>query len=436
MNPTLLILALLSGCAPKAPPTQTGETNIQLQSFDYAWQRVRDTYHDPNMEGLNWNAIREELRPQAEGAQGNEETRDVLHDLLSRLDASHFQVVPQSLYEMSQGGQTNNLGAVETPPPLGTVGLQVRWVEEALRVTQVTENSPAAVAGIRRGYKILSIDGFEPQAILDKAEDTQSLAHLLARAANSALTGNPGTPVTLAIADLGSQEDTLVLTRIESAGDVVQLGYLPPITVVFEHTIIEQDAPASIGLIRFNAFMQPVGTRFTEAMVDLMAQDISGLVIDLRGNPGGVVAMTMGMAGHFINSPGVSLGTMTQRHMRLTLKVIPRAPSQQFQGPVAILLDELSASTSEVFASGLQALGRARVFGSTSAGMALPSIFEVLPNGDGLQFAIGDLHGPSGQRLEGLGVNPDVPISLSAAALQAGEDPVQDAAIAWLVTQQ
>jgi len=103
---------------------------------------------------------------------------------------------------------------------------------------------------------------------------------------------------------------------------------------------------------------------------------------------------------------------------------------------VAILLDELSASTSEVFASGLQALGRARVFGNTSAGMALPSIFEVLPNGDGLQFAIGDLHGPSGQRLEGLGVTPDVPISLSAAALQAGEDPVQDAAIAWLLTQQ
>ncbi|MEE2750830.1 MAG: S41 family peptidase [Myxococcota bacterium] len=432
MKPALFMVALLCACPPKAPPGQTNETHIQLASFDYAWQRVQDTYHDPNMEGLNWEAIRDELRPIAEQATDNESLRVVLHDLLSRLDASHFQVVPQSLYEVSHHAPALPEGAPATPPPSGTVGLELRWVEDGLRVTQVAENSPAALAGIQRGYTVLAIDGFNPQAIINNAQDLHSLPHLLARAANSALTGNPGSVVTLSLEDT----EAVSLTRVESAGDVVQLGYLPPITVVFEHALLNPGSPSLIGLIRFNAFMQPAGTRFTEAMIDLIDQNIDGLVIDLRGNPGGVVAMTMGMAGHFIPEPGLSLGTMTQRHMKLTLKVIPRAPAQQFDGPVAFLIDELSASTSEVFAAGMQSLGRARVFGNTSAGMALPSIFEVLPNGDGLQFAIGDLHGPDGQRLEGMGVVPDTPITLTTSALSAGTDPIQDAAMAWILAEQ
>ncbi len=435
MKPTPLLLALLCGCAPKAPPGQLHETDIQLRSFDYTWERVRDTYHDPDMDGLNWEAIREELRPSAQQATNNDSLRTVLHDLLSRLEASHFQVVPQSLYEASHGEQPAETSVPGAPPPSGTVGVELRWVENSLRVTQVRENSPAALAGIQRGYKVVSIDGFHPETIIDTAQDTHSIPHLLARSANNALTGNPGASVTLSLENTASEPDTVTLTRVESVGDVVQLGYLPPITVVFEHSLLRTNSPSPVGLIRFNAFMQPVGTRFTEAMVDLIAQDIRGLVVDLRGNPGGVVAMTMGMAGHFMNESGLSLGTMTQRYMSLQLKVIPRAAAQQFDGPLAILIDELSASTSEVFASGMQSLGRARVFGNTSAGMALPSIFEVLPNGDGLQFAIGDLHGPNGQRLEGLGVVPDVAIPLTTSALLADEDPALDAAMAWILTE-
>ena len=127
------------------------------------------------------------------------------------------------------------------------------------------------------------------------------------------------------------------------------------------------------------------------------------------------------------------MGHVRQRHLDLELNVNPRVSTQRFEGPVAILVDELSASTSEVMAAGMQSQGRARVFGTPSAGMALPSIFESLPNGDGLQMVIGDLTGPEGIRLEGQGVQPDSTVRPTRSALLDNQDPVLDAAVAWIL---
>jgi carboxyl-terminal processing protease len=85
-----------------------------------------------------------------------------------------------------------------------------------------------------------------------------------------------------------------------------------------------------------------------------------------------------------------------------------------------------------VFAAGLQAIGRARVFGQPSAGRALPSTFISLPNGDILQVATGRLADPNGRAIEGEGVAPDVVVPLDRAALATGRDPVIDAALRWI----
>ena len=78
-----------------------------------------------------------------------------------------------------------------------------------------------------------------------------------------------------------------------------------------------------------------------------------------------------------------------------------------FAGPVAILVDAMSGSASECFAGGMQSIGRARVFGQTSMGQALPALFDRLPNGDVLIHAYGDFVTADGTRLEGRGVVPD-----------------------------
>jgi carboxyl-terminal processing protease len=106
-----------------------------------------------------------------------------------------------------------------------------------------------------------------------------------------------------------------------------------------------------------------------------------------------------------------------------------------YPGPLAILVDGLSLSTSEVMAGGMQDIGRARVFGTRTGGAALPSLIERLPNGDGFQFAVANYISASGRVLEGQGVIPDEEVSLDRATLLAGKDPVIEAAVRWIESQ-
>jgi carboxyl-terminal processing protease len=92
----------------------------------------------------------------------------------------------------------------------------------------------------------------------------------------------------------------------------------------------------------------------------------------------------------------------------------------------------LSASASEIFAGGMQAIGRARVFGSTSLGGVLPARWDRLPNGDLLYHAIADFVAADGTVLEGRGVLPDVPITVTRNDFLRGRDPVLEAALRWI----
>jgi carboxyl-terminal processing protease len=121
---------------------------------------------------------------------------------------------------------------------------------------------------------------------------------------------------------------------------------------------------------------------------------------------------------------------MYMRDAQLNFAVNPRLPS--FDGPVAILVDACSASTSEIFAGGLQDLHRARIFGTRSAAAALPSVIERLPNGDGFQYAVGNYISEGGKPLEGEGVKPDAEVKLTRASLLGGRDAVVDAALDWI----
>jgi len=144
--------------------------------------------------------------------------------------------------------------------------------------------------------------------------------------------------------------------------------------------------------------------------------------------------MAMGMAGWFVDSADRPLGSMYTRETTLRFVVNPRA--NIYAGPLGVLVDAASASTSEVLAEGLKDLGRARVFGTKTAGAALPSLFEKLPNGDGFQFAIANYVSEGGKTLEGVGVIPDMEVELTREALLAGRDPVLDAAMKWIGGQK
>lgn len=420
MRVFVVLLLTLSACAQMSEE----QRRQQLESFDMVWRTVRDRFWDPAaLEKTGWEKVREEMRPRVEKAQNAEEVRAVLREMLGRLGQSHFGIVPGDL-------------AYEIDAPVlgdGTTGIEAQWVENAALVTRVEAGSSAAAAGVKTGWRIVSIDGRPVDEPLRKIavsfSGQRKGEYQVALWLRARLSGNPGSEARIEFEDGAGKGAALALERRPDRGTLTRFGFLPAQRVWFEARKLEP----KIGYTRFNLFLDPAGLmpQFEKAVKECLRCD--GFIIDLRGNPGGLGAMAMGMAGFFVEEQGKQLGVMTQREMSLNFIVTPRA--ETYTGPLAVLVDGGSGSTAEIFVGGMQDLGRAKVFGTTTMGAALPSMFTRLPNGDGFQYAVADYVSQSGRRLEGGGVVPDVATPLTRRALLEGKDVTLDAALNWIHEQ-
>jgi carboxyl-terminal processing protease len=403
-----------------------GQAPLAVETFDAAWTVVRDKHFDKTLNGVDWNAVRDELRPRANSARNTSELRAVLRDMLGRLGQSHFAIIPAS----SSGGAAAG-GA-------GDPGFEVRRLGGDLLVTSVDPDGPAARAGVRMGWRVTAIEGTPVAEMMRSLPvgGNERLVNVEAwRLAEIRLRGEVGSRVNVTFEDGSARSVAAGIERRAEKGEPVTVGTLPTMFVRVEREQRPTPGGASAGIVRFNVWMAAVDAPFQKAIDEF--RSASGIVIDLRGNPGGLAAMMMGIAGHFI-ADRRPLGVMKTRDTELRFAVNPRlvsaagTPVQPYAGPVAILIDALSGSASECFTGGMQSLKRARVFGQTSMGQALPALFQRLPNGDVMIHAYGDFVTSDGTRLEGRGVVPDEEVPLRRDDLLAGRDRTLEAALAWI----
>jgi carboxyl-terminal processing protease len=254
---------------------------------------------------------------------------------------------------------------------------------------------------------------------------------------NGLLNAAVGDTVSVMIGARAKSAKSYSLIATPGVGTVSQFGNLPPIAGLVKEARIPSSSPnGCVGLIAFNIWLPMLVPELEQAIDKVRTCD--GVVVDLRGNPGGVGAMVMGFGGYFVDSTR-SLGTMKSRQVSLRFVINPRTSRDDgrnvrpFAGPLAILVDPMTASTSEIFATGMQRIGRARVFGETSAGAALPALMERLPSGDVFVHAVADFTDPLGRRIEGAGAVPDEIVPLKVSDLTAGRDAPLDAAVKWIV---
>jgi hypothetical protein len=160
---------------------------------------------------------------------------------------------------------------------------------------------------------------------------------------------------------------TCALPIFQPKGNRTTLGNLPPVYACTESRTLE----GGVGYLRISVFLDPGSVMDHVAKAVQSFHEAPGIVLDLRGNMGGLGAMAMGVAGWFVPEKGKKLGTMIMRGNQLNFTIMPRP--ETYDGKLAILVDGGSASTTEILAAGLQDQGRARVFGTRSAGAALPS---------------------------------------------------------------
>jgi carboxyl-terminal processing protease len=452
---TLLLLALpaaiypLAAQAPAARATadraaERISSTDAVAAFDSAWSRVRNAHYDTAMRGIDWARVREELRPKAERAATLGELRGVLGEMLARLGESHYGIIREETEEPLDAGPSG----MESNGQPGDAGLSLRLLGSAVVVSHVVRGGPADRARVKAGWIVDSIGRFTARhaaariARLRTAAERRQALVWLPRAADAAFGGAAGSIVRAAFRDGSGRRVVVPITRRATPGEPVRFPNLPLLLAQLEY---ERRPPAGaaaggcVGVIRFNVWMTALADDFDRALDAV--RDCRGIVIDLRGNPGGLGFMVAGIGGHFLDST-VSLGTMRTRAAELRFVVNPRRatshgePVRPYAGPLAILVDPLTGSTSEVFAAGMQAIGRARVFGETSAGQALPAMATRLPTGDVLLHVTADLVAPDGRRVEGRGVVPDEPVPLRRADLLAGRDAALEAAVRWIASHR
>ena len=437
---------------------------LNLESFDFAWRKIADTFWEEEMGGVDWQAVGDELRPRARDAANARELRSVIQEMLARLGQSHFGVLPGAGStdgggELDEGDDGD--GAACTPALMRTVsggrgssasnatpGFEVRFVDHVAVVSRVEADSAAGRNGLMGGVEIVRI-GDQRLAALARCLELESLdprvaAMVRARAVDGLLAGAPGDPVQVEFEAGGGARFVFELERAHRPGAVeIGFGNLPPMQYLFETEEVGTRTGGRVLVVRFNVWMMPVIEAFETALYGDSAAGASafdGLLIDLRGNPGGIAGTAVGVAGYLMNEK-VDLGRMLNRGSDLRLLVYPRRVSrggeklEVFKGLVAVMIDGGSASTSEIFAAGLQDHGRARLFGEPSAAAALPAVVERMPNGDLLMHAIADFVRPNGERVEGRAVVPDSLVPLTREGLLAGRDEQREAALAWIESE-
>ena len=395
------------------------QKQLNVASFEKVWTTVRDKHWQKEPGGLNWQTIHEEFRPRIDKAVTMEQTRVVMREMLGRLKQTHFGIFSANVYDdVASGGGD------------GSSGIDTRVLDGQAVVAWIDPGSPAEMAGVKPGWQIVSVDGKELAPAIQKLKSDPSIHELtLERAVLGRLSGPIGGQIQVVFLDGANRTTKLDLALAPPRGLPARFGNLPAM-----HVWVEAKKLGNTGYIRFNMFLDLV--RVMSGFADSVSSclECDGLIVDLRGNPGGIGGMAMGMAGWLVDKPDQRLGTMYMREATLNFVVTPRP--EVFTGPVAILMDGSSASTSEIFAGGLKDLGRARIFGNRSAAAALPSIIERLPNGDGFQYATANYISEGGKPLEGLGVTPDVEVNLTRQALLSGHDPVVDTALNWIHKQR
>jgi carboxyl-terminal processing protease len=405
---------------------------LAMSTFDTLWTVVRNTYVDTAFVRSHWTALRDTLRPQASLVENRRDLNDLLATTLKRIPDSHFYIIPEHVAESDDKADTLGVG--------GTIGLDVRAIGEKAVAWKVEPGSPAAASGITPGETIVRIGDVDPSKSLrmissvPEAGRPRALLEAL-HGFNHATSPSPGTTVHVRVADGAGRISDHAVVAVPAKGTVSQFGNLPPLAGrVLAQKVGGSNAPC-VGVIGFNIWLPALVPEIEKGMDGITS--CAGIVVDLRGNPGGVGAMVMGFGGYFVDSV-ISLGTMRSRQVSLRFVMNPRhvrndgSSVTPYGGPVAILVDPMTASTSEIFAAGMQRIGRARVFGERSAGAALPAMMDRLPSGDVFVHAVADFTDPDGKRIEGAGVVPDEITPLSVKDLANGRDTALEAAVRWI----
>ena len=287
------------------------------------------------------------------------------------------------------------------------VGMEVGIREEILTVISPLKNSPAEEAGVRSGDKIITVDG--------KSTEDMSLNQAVSR-----IRGERGTEVTLEI--IRQREDEpLEISIIRSEIDMPILS--------------TEQKDNGIFVIKIHTFTGNVMNKFEQAVKEFQDSNSDKMIIDLRGNAGGLLGASVEVLSHLLPQGSVLLQEDHSGQQGEVYRSKGYGSIDTNEVPIAVLVDRGSASASEILAGALQDHQAATVIGETTFGKGSIQKVENMSGGASLKVTVAEWLTPEGRSFEKEGIEPNIKVERTVEDIDADRDPQMDRAVEYLPQQ-
>ena len=340
--------------------------------LDQAWQIVNREYVDTRFNQIDWLATRQRLL--SRDYVSREAAYSALRDALRQLNDPYTRFLSPTEYSDLTD---------QTAGEVSGIGVQVQRQDNRVVITAIAPGSPAEQAGLAVGDHLVMVDG-------------QSTTHMTAEGVSQRLRGAENSQVTLSIGRNGGNPRSVIVPRARMEMPAV------------DHAR-RMVGGRSIGYIRLTEFNAHAADQMERAILALTAEGVEGFVLDLRGNPGGLLLSS------------IDIGRMWLQHGPIVRTVYRDGTAESLsanrtaltQLPLTVLVDRRSASSSEILAGALQDNRRATVVGTPTFGKALVQTLHGLADGSGLTVTVAHYFTPNGTDISRKGITPDVVAELN-----------------------
>ena len=351
--------------------------NNYKEVIDHVWQIVYRDFLDSSgkFERSNWINLRKEFL--AKKYSDNNEAYDAIRDMLSNLDDPYTRFLdPKEFNQMR----------IDTSGELTGVGIQIAKDKESDSIIIISpiEGTPAYEAGIKAKDKILSIDNVSTKGL--NIEDAVKL-----------IRGRRGTKVKLEILRNGNSfYKSLLRERIEIKSVTSKIN--------------ETKDGLLIGYVRLKQFNANASREMKDILKDLEIKKVSGYVLDLRSNPGGLLESSIDISRQFIDK-GIIVSTLSKDGLRETKRGNGKALTKK---PLIVLVNEGSASASEIVSGAIRDNNRGKLVGKKTFGKGLVQSMRTLVDGSGLTVTVAKYLTPNGTDINKFGITPDIEVKMNS----------------------
>ncbi len=364
--------------SPTSPVRAAWQQDSPKAVLDEAWQIVNREYVDGSFNKNDWQAVRTSLI--TPDYNSKEQAYGALRKALKLLEDPYTRFMDAKQFESLTSQTSGDLEGVG-------IRLEADPKTKVLTIVEPLPNSPASRADIRSNDRVLFIDGRPTKGM--SVEDASNL-----------IRGKGGTPVTL---------------RIERNGKLINFPLIrAKIELQAVRYSVSQEGSTRVGYMRMSEFSSHAADQMRQAIKVLQKDNVNGFVLDLRGNPGGLLQSSVEISRMWMDE-GAIVKTVDRRGGSEELVANRTAISNL---PLVVLVDKNSASSSEILTGALKDNKRATIIGTQTFGKALVQSVHPLSDGSGLAVTIAHYYTPNGIDISHKGIEPDILLPLTREQLE------------------